>query len=120
MRIYLDDDSVDPLLIRLLRKAGHDVCVPVQLGLIGAADPVHLRHAIREKRVLLSGNHDDYRDQHELIREAAGAHPGISLVRRDNDKRRDLKPAGIVRAIANLLAAGVPIADNLHILNHWR
>ena len=32
----------------------------------------------------------------------------------------DLKPAGIVRAIRNLLAAGIPIRDEFHILNHWR
>jgi hypothetical protein len=31
-----------------------------------------------------------------------------------------LKPAGIVRAIRNLEAAGVPIADRYIILNHWR
>jgi hypothetical protein len=42
------------------------------------------------------------------------------IVRRDNDPSRDLKPAGIVRAIRNLLAASIPIRDGFHILNHWR
>jgi hypothetical protein len=42
------------------------------------------------------------------------------VVRRDNDPLRDLRPPGIVRAIARLQAAGVPIADEYHILNHWR
>lgn len=54
MKLYLDDDSVDPLLIRLLRNAGHDVRVPVELGLSGHQDAVHLRYAIREGRLLLS------------------------------------------------------------------
>jgi hypothetical protein len=49
-----------------------------------------------------------------------GHHLGILVVRKDNDLRRDLKPAGIVRALTNLLAAGVPIVDNYHILNHYR
>jgi hypothetical protein len=39
---------------------------------------------------------------------------------RDNDPKRDLKAHGIVRAIANLLAAGIVLADQYVILNHWR
>jgi hypothetical protein len=31
-----------------------------------------------------------------------------------------MKVAQIVRAIAKLEAAGVPIADELIVLNHWR
>jgi hypothetical protein len=42
------------------------------------------------------------------------------MVRRDNDPTRDLKPAGIVRAIRNLMAAGFPLQDGFHIVNHWR
>ncbi len=120
MRLYVDEDSIDPLLLRLLRKAKHDVQVPAAPNLVGSPDPVHLKHAIREGRVLLSGNHDDYLCLHELIIEAKGHHPGIFMVRRDNDPTRDLKPAGIVRAIAKLLSANVPVDDEFHILNHWR
>jgi hypothetical protein len=78
MRLYLDEDSIDPLLLRLLRKAKHDVQVPAALNLAGSPDPVHLKHAIREGRVLLSGNHDDYLCLHELIIEAKGHHPASS------------------------------------------
>jgi hypothetical protein len=52
--------------------------------------------------------------------EGQGHHPGILVVRKDNDPTRDLKAAGIVRAIRNLEAAGAPIADQYIILNHWR
>jgi hypothetical protein len=31
-----------------------------------------------------------------------------------------MKDHEIVRAIANLEAAGVPIESELHVLNHWR
>jgi hypothetical protein len=86
----------------------------------GADDPVHLAQAIREDRALLSHNHHDFEDLHNLLMVGAGHHRGILVVRRDNNPRRDLDEKGIVRAIGKLLAAGVPIADYFHILNHWR
>jgi predicted nuclease of predicted toxin-antitoxin system len=120
MRLYVDEDSIDPLLLRLLRGARHDVLVPADLSLMGSPDPVHLRFAIREGRILHSRNYDDYLYLHELIVEARGHHPGIFMVRRDNDPTRDLKPARIVRAIANLVSANIPVDHEFHILNHWR
>ena len=69
---------------------------------------------------MLTGNYDDFADLHDLIREAQGHHPGILVVRRDNDPRRNMTPGDIVRALHNLEAAGVPVADEYHILNHWQ
>jgi hypothetical protein len=120
MKLYLDDDSTDALLIRLLLADGHDVQFPAQVGLAGEYDVTHFMHAIRTGRILLTYNHDDFKRLHELVLLVAGHHPGILVVRRDNDPRRDLRPRGIVRAIANLSASGVSIPDQLHIVNHWR
>jgi hypothetical protein len=120
MLLNLDDDSTDPLLVRLLIAAGHDVQIPADAGLTGRKDPGHLMHAIKRGRVFLTHNHEDFELLHTLVLLVGGHHPGILVVRRDNDVKRDLKPKGIVRAIRNLLAAKVPIADELHILNHWR
>jgi hypothetical protein len=120
MRLYLDDDSASPLLARLFVQAGHDVQLPADVGLAGRKDPMHLAWAAKDDRVLLSGNHDDYRLLHNLIMQVGGRYPGILIVRKDNDPSRDLKPQGIVRAIRNLLAAAVPLADSFHILNQWR
>jgi predicted nuclease of predicted toxin-antitoxin system len=120
MRLYLDDDSAGTLLTRLLAQAGHEVQVPADVGLSGDDDPVHLAHAIQQNRVLLSHNHRDFRNLHNLVMIAQGHHPGILIVRRDNDPHRDLKPRGIVRALRNLLAAGVSFPDQFHILNQWR
>jgi hypothetical protein len=106
--------------VALLRRAGHDVQIPADVGKAGEADPVHFAQAIRDDRRLLSRNYDDFKNLHDLIKEAKGHNPGVLIVRRDNDPSRDLKPAGIVRAIRNLDAAGVAINDQLHILNHWR
>jgi hypothetical protein len=65
-------------------------------------------------------NHDDFQELHGLVKASAGHHPGILVVRRDNDPTRDMNPHGIVRAIRNLEASGIPIPDDLYILNHWR
>jgi len=120
MNLYLDDDSAGALLARLLTQAGHDVQVPADVGLSGDDDPVHLAHAIQGQRIMLSHNYQDFRNLHNLIMIAQGHHPGILIVRRDNDPHRDLKPRGIVRAFRNLLAASVSFHDQFHILNHWR
>ena len=120
MRVYLDDDIAAALLTQLLRQAGHDVQRPADVGTVGEDDSRHLTHAVREGRVLLSRNHDDFENLHDLVVAAGGHHPGILIVRKDNNPRRDLSFAGIVRAIANLSAAGVPVADQFIVLNHWR
>ena len=57
MRLYIDDDSVDPGLIRLLRRDGHDVQIPADAGLVGSSDQVHLAHAIRHRRAILTRNY---------------------------------------------------------------
>ena len=44
MRLYIDDDSVDPGLIRLLRRDGHDVQIPADVGRTGSSDQAHLAH----------------------------------------------------------------------------
>jgi predicted nuclease of predicted toxin-antitoxin system len=120
VKLYLDDDNVATLLVRLLKRAGHDTELPRDAGLEGQSDPVHLERAITTDRTLLSGNHDDFEELHDLIRAAGGTHSGILIVRRDNDRRRDLTPRGIVTAIAHLLDAGVLVESEFIVLNHWR
>jgi len=120
MKVYLDDDSCNSLLVRLLQRNGHDVVTPVDVGLAGSADAEHFKRAIELDRVLVTHNYDDFFQLDELIRTSGGHHPGVLIARRDNDKSKDMKPADIVRALRNLEAAGVSVADELHILNHWR
>ena len=120
MRLYLDDDSTNPVLIKLLRREAHDVLVPTDFNMSGAKDASHLCQAIREKAVLLSHNFDDFKLLHDLLLEGQGHHSGILIVRKDNDPTRDMQPPHIVRALRNLRTAAVPIADQCTILNHWR
>jgi hypothetical protein len=120
VRVYLDDDIASGLLRSLLVKGGYDAQLPSDVGLRGKDDSVHLTHAIRDSRTLVSRNYGDFENLHDLIGAARGNHPGILVVRKDNDPRRDLDAHGVVRAIGKLLAAGVPIADQYIVLNHWR
>ena len=120
MRIYLDDNIASPLLRKLLNKAGHDVQLPSDVGMAGKLDALHLAHSIADDRVCLTSDHDDYVALQFLIKEAQGHHPGILVVRYDNDPTRDLTPKGIVGAIRKLEAGGVPMPNEYVILNHWR
>jgi hypothetical protein len=120
MRIYIDEDLAAGMLVRLLRKAGHDVESPAAMNLLGRSDPVQLTVAIHENRVCLTANYRDFEELHLLVQEARGRHPGILVVRQDNDPARDLTPKGIVAAIRKLEAANVPLANEYVVLNHWR
>jgi predicted nuclease of predicted toxin-antitoxin system len=120
MNLYLDGDSVHALLVTLLRKAGHDVIIPAAINCAGRADPEHFAQAIAGARVLLTHNDKDFSLLHELVQVAGGHHPGVFVVRKDNDKKRVMSPKAIVRAIENFLASGMPIPDNYHVLNFYR
>jgi hypothetical protein len=88
--------------------------------LAGEHDVIQFMHVIRTGRALLTHNHDDFKRLHELVLLVGGHHPGILVVRRDNDPRRDLRPRGIVQSIQNLSVSLVSIPDQLHMVNHWR
>jgi predicted nuclease of predicted toxin-antitoxin system len=120
MKIYLDDDSTEALLVRLLQADGHDIVVCDQVGNRGIEDPAHFLYAITDGRALLTGNHDDFKLLHKLVVGSGGRHPGVLVVRRDDNPTRDLKAKGVVRALRKLMRSGAPITEQFIILNHWR
>jgi hypothetical protein len=120
VNLYLDDDTISPVLVRLLRQAGHVVETSNEAGLSGEKDVVHLTHAVDTGRVLISKNYKDFELFADLLKAVQGHYPGIWVIRYDNDPSRDLKPAGVVRAIRNLVASRLPIPDCYYVLNHWR
>src|SRR5262245_57173861 len=121
MRLYIDDDSVDPGLLRLLRRDGNDVQVPADVGLVGRSDQAHLAHAIRDRRAILTRNQDDFDDLPDLVVMAAGGHhAGILVVLFDNNPRHSMSQGDIARAVRNLEHANVVIADSYQELNHWQ
>ena len=108
-------------LLRQLRRDGHDVQIPADAGLAGSSDHVHLAHAIRDRRAVLTRNYKDFEALHDLVVLAAnGHHVGILVVRYDNNPRNNMSSGDIARAVRNLEASGVAIADSYHELNHWK
>jgi predicted nuclease of predicted toxin-antitoxin system len=120
MKLYLDDNQADRKLATLLVNAGHGVVRPADVGLAGATDARHFEHAIREGLVVLTRDRKDFRDLHQLVLTAGGSHPGMVVVRFDNDPTRDMKSKHIVAAIAKLERSGLQLTDQVVVLNHWR
>ena len=120
MNLYLDEDTASRRLVTFLSNAGHSIVVPTEAQLSGAPDARHLIYTIQHSLVLMTRNHDDFFDLHEVVLTAHGMHPGILIIRLDNDPTRDMTSRQIVTAIGHLESAGVPLANQAHILNHWR
>lgn len=116
LKIYLDDCANAKHLISLLRAAGHQVTTPVDAGLSGEDDQVHLEYAAKHQFVLITKDPDDYAELHQSFPQ----HAGILGVYQDNDRSRDMSYADIVRAIANLEKAGASIQGEFHNLNGWQ
>jgi hypothetical protein len=68
----------------------------------------------------LTGDSEDFEDFHDLVLAAGGHHAGILIVRFDNDPRHNLTDRGIGTAIGKLESSGVPVLDEIHVLNQWR
>ena len=120
MNLYLDDDTADRRLVTLLIHAGHVVVVPANVYLSGASDARRFIHARQHSLLLMTKNHNDFLDLHEVVQTAEGSHPGILIIRLDNDPNRDMIPRQIVAAISHLESARVPLQNQVYILNHWR
>jgi predicted nuclease of predicted toxin-antitoxin system len=120
MNLYLDEDMASALLAQVLRRAGHDVQLPGDVGLSGKTDPEVFRHTIVADRVLLSRNFRDFELLHRLVLASGGHHPGILVERFDNNPNHKLLPGDIVRALRNVEAAGFVMTDEYQILNLWQ
>ena len=120
MEIYLDDCADANDLVVLLRQAGHVVRTPRTEGTRGVDDPVHLAYAAAHGCALITKNPKDFRLLHHEWQSQGQSHSGLLLIYEENIVGKDPEPADIVRAIGNLLASGLPIANEIHVLNHWR
>jgi hypothetical protein len=80
----------------------------------------HLEYAAAHGFILITQNPKDFRNLHDRWQAQGRSHSGILLIYRDNIKGKDMEPAEVVQAIGNLLASGLPIANEIHSLNHWR
>jgi predicted nuclease of predicted toxin-antitoxin system len=120
MNLYLDDNADEQTLATLLRKAHHQVTWPAEAGTLRALDAVHLEYAARTGLILITYDREDFRALHQLVLTTHGIHPGILIVRFDNDRHRDMQPKDIATAIGKLERAGFEMANQFVILNQWR
>lgn len=120
LSLYLDDCADDDTLIVRLRRAGHEVNTPRLAGTVGAPDSDHLEYAARNRQTLLTKNPSDFLALHNVWFSKERQHSGILLVYDERDVSKNMTRSQIVAAIDNLVAAAVPIENQVHILNHWR
>ena len=115
LRLLIDEDSLAKILVKMLRVAGHDVITVNEVGLSGQPDPVVLNYARQNNRILLTHNCRDF----EALHQEDPNHPGILLIYENKDYSKDLSRQAIVRALANLETASVPLANQFISLNSW-
>ncbi len=120
MRILLDENMTSRRLAARLQAAGHIAVLASDVGLTSLADARVLAWSVANACPVLTRDHDDFSALHDLVAAVGGHHPGILVVRFDNDPRHNLTERAIAIAIGNLESSGVHVADSIHVLNHWR
>ncbi len=107
-------------LANRLRSAGHDIVLATDVGIASVSDARAMAWAVTQGRTVLTRDHEDFADLHDLVMAVGGHHPGILVVRFDNDPRHNLNERAITTTLENLAASGIALADKIHVLNHWR
>jgi predicted nuclease of predicted toxin-antitoxin system len=120
VRILLDENMSSSRLAARLRSAGHTAVLANDVGLVSVADARVLAWAATQACPVLTRDHEDFSALHDLVSAVGGHHPGILVVRFDNDPRHNLTERMIAIALGNLETSGVAVADGIHVLNHWR
>ena len=120
LHLYLDDCADSNFLANVLRQAGFPTITPREAGTSGFDDADHLEYAASNDYTLTTKNPKHFITLHQQWQAVSRFHSGILLIYQDNDPTRDMSPTDIARAIRNLLRSALPIANEVHVLNHWR
>ena len=120
MRFLIDENLSSPRLGARLRAAGHEPILASDVGLMSVSDAQVLLWAVTQAVPVLTRDHDDFEDLHDLLMAAGGHHSGFVVVRFDNDPRHNLTDRGTANAIGKLEMSGSPIPDFIHVLDQWR
>jgi predicted nuclease of predicted toxin-antitoxin system len=120
VRVLIDENLSSRRLASRLQSAGLDVVLATEVGLVSVADARVLAWAVAQARPVLTRDHEDFAALHDLVVAVGGHHPGILVVRFDNDPRHNLTERAIATALGNLESSRVAVADGIHVLNHWR
>ena len=116
LRLLVDEDTQEKRLVDLLRKAGHDVLTINELKLQDSDDTVVFDCAKKQTRVVLTKNCRDYQTLNQLN----SSHPGILGIYQYNYPPKDMGAKDIVKAISNLEALGISLANQFITLNQFK
>lgn len=115
LRLLIDEDFQDKVLVKFLFKAEHDVITANDALLSGQPDDRVLNYAIENNRIVLTRNCQDF----EVLHLAGTKHCGIFAVYREANVLKSMSFPAIVKAIANIEAAQLPLANQFIVLNQW-
>ena len=120
MICYLDDDLDIDRLIQLATARAHQLISPRAVGNTGIHDGLHFLYAASQAIPIMSRNIDDFKALHKFGLGIGGHHSGLILIHDEADRRKNMRPDQIVRALTNLEAANLSLLDQLISLNHYR
>ena len=100
----------------MLAGAGYEVQTPAGAGLTGDDDSGHFRYAQERGFTIVTKDADDF----ECLHEKHPRHSGVLAVCEEAERSKNMSYADIVRAIENIVQAGVPLESQFYVLNHWR
>lgn len=120
LRILVDECILDRLLVGKLIAAGHDVATVTDLGLTRKSDHQVFAVAIDLQRMILTVNCADFVELSESHKFKSRGHPGLLLLYRHNIPSKELSYDDVVRALANLEATGIQLANLAHKLNDYK
>ena len=120
MKILIDENMSSRRLAARLQAAGHKVVLATDVGLLTVSDARVMAWGGGQGLPVLTRDHEDFADLHDLVVAVGGHHPGILVVRFDNDPHHNLTERALATALRNLESSGAAVADRIHVLNHWR
>ena len=70
--------------------------------------------------MFLTKNYKDFVPIHKVVLGCGGTHTGISVIRDEDDRRKNMTSKGIVTAIGKVEQAYPDLTNELVTLNDWR
>ncbi|HEY9786414.1 MAG TPA: DUF5615 family PIN-like protein [Candidatus Obscuribacterales bacterium] len=124
LKLLLDEDSQERILVAKLKKAGHDVVTAKEADLLARLDSEVLAYAVDNGRIVLTRNCEDFCNEAASFKEKGQAHHGILLRYEKNDPKKDMSYDDIIKAIAKIekaVARGDLVLANHEIsLSYYR
>lgn len=117
MKLLVDEDTKAKILMKLLRKAGHDVVSTQDLGIDTVEDPDVFAEAQKLGRVMLTKNTEHYLKLHKQRKESG--HFGVLAIYENANPDKDMSYDDIVNAVGNIETAKISLSNNFQSLNTW-